>query len=345
MANKINIGNINIGSVKLGTADVSLYLGENKVYPLCTPHTPPTVATWVTYTSSDVQPYGTVCYGIKIDTVNIEYPTYDDIQLVFASTSDPSRLIVITYYTNDGEWHTQCFDNQGFVFDRLSHIDDNEILTEVFSDFDICNEYQYVEDEDCNMCEIPTEFQLYIIPPFEGKWLAIYSDSHTESAECDSSSAITQNEILGDNLVSVIIGNCVTSIGNGVFSSCSSLTSCTIGSGVTSIGQFAFDNCSGLTSITIPNSVTSIGVFAFQSCVSLTSVTIGSGVTSIGIYAFNYCTGLTSITVNAITPPTLGAYAFDYTNNCPIYVPAGSISAYQSAWSMYASRIQAIPNS
>ena len=324
MANKINIGDINISSVKLGTADVSLYLGENKVYPLCTPHTPPTGATWTTYTSSDVQPYDTVCYGIKIDTVNIEYPTYDDIQLVFASTSNPSRLIVITYYTNVGEWHTQCFDNQEFVFDRLSHIDDNEILTEVFSDFDICNEYQYVEDEDCNMCEIPTEFQLYIMPPFEGKWLAIYSDSHTESAECDSSSAITGGEIGFQDAVSVIIGNCVTSI-----------------------GVHAFGGCSGLTSITIPNSVTSIDAFAFQSCDSLTSVTIGSGVTSISIYAFNYCTGLTSITVNAITPPTLGAYAFDYTNDCPIYVPSGSVNAYKSTsgWSSYASRIQAIPNS
>ena len=42
---------------------------------------------------------------------------------------------------------------------------------------------------------------------------------------------------------------------------------------------------------------------------------------------------------------TENSNAFDNTNNCPIYVPAESVSAYQSApnWSTHASRIQAIP--
>lgn len=134
-------------------------------------------------------------------------------------------------------------------------------------------------------------------PTFEGKWLATYSDSHTSSAECDSSSAITQNEITLDNLVSVEIGDCVTSI-----------------------GDYAFVFCSSLTNITIPDIVTSIGEAAFFECA-----------------------GLTSITIEATTPPTIGAHAFDNTNNCPIYVPAASLSAYQSAWDEYdADRIQAI---
>ena len=242
------------------------------------------------------------------------------------------------------------------------------------------------------------------------KWLATYSDSHTESAECDSSSAITQNEINLSNLVSVEIGDCVTSIGynafydctgltsivipnsvtsiggsafsscsgltsidipdsvtrigswaftscsgltsveipnsvtviNGyTFSYCSSLTSCTIGSGVTSIGSGAFSSCSGLTSIDIPDSVTSIDYEAFRYCSSLTSCTIGSGVTGIGHEAFYNCSGLTSITVNATTPPTLGSSAFNYTNDCPIYVPCESVEVYKAAssWSDYANRI------
>lgn len=156
-------------------------------------------------------------------------------------------------------------------------------------------------------------------PSFNGKWLATYSDSHTESAQCDSSSAITESEINLENLVSVEIGNCVTSIGEMAFAGCTSL------------------------SIEIPDSVTSIGQYAFVWCVSLTSVTIGNSVTTIGDNAFGSCTSLTSITVNAVTPPTLGIGAFDDTNNCTIYVPAASLSAYQSAWSTYASRIQAIP--
>lgn len=38
---------------------------------------------------------------------------------------------------------------------------------------------------------------------------------------------------------------------------------------------------------------------------------------------------------------------FDENNNCPIYVPAGSVAAYKSAqgWRYYAARIQAIPSS
>lgn len=184
-------------------------------------------------------------------------------------------------------------------------------------------------------------------PTFSGKWLATYSDSSTASAECDSSSAITQNEITLTDLVSVEIGNCVTNIGQSTFQDCSSLTSIDIPNSVTSLGNGAFYSCGSLTSIDIPSGVTSIGDEAFTDCISLTSCTIGSSVTSIGDNAFMYCDGLTSLTVNATTPPTLGFFAFFSTNECPIYVPAGSVNAYKAAsgWSSYANRIEPIPNS
>lgn len=75
-----------------------------------------------------------------------------------------------------------------------------------------------------------------------------------------------------------------------------------------------------------------------------TTVLIGSGVTFIGANAFKRQHNLTSITIRATTPPTLDSTsAFQYTNDCPIYVPAESVTAYQTAtnWSAYASRIQA----
>ena len=129
------------------------------------------------------------------------------------------------------------------------------------------------------------------------------------------------------------IPNSVTSIGESAFSDCYGLTSVTIPNSVTSIGEYAFQVCSGLTSVTIPNSVTSIGDHAFSHCDGLTSVTIGNSVTSIGDEAFRGCSGLTSVTCLATTPPMMGSNVFYNVNRSqiPLYVPAGSVSAYKSA--------------
>ena len=157
------------------------------------------------------------------------------------------------------------------------------------------------------------------------------------------------------SLSNISIPNSVTSIGYGAFYGCTRLTSITIPNSVTTIESNAFYQ-TGLTSINISNSVTSIGDYAFYYCTNATSVTIGSGIRNIYDKAFSNCAQLASITITATTPPTLGygstgsgsgsGYSvFDNTNNCPIYVPSNSVSAYKSAeeWSIYSSRIQAIP--
>lgn len=125
----------------------------------------------------------------------------------------------------------------------------------------------------------------------------------------------------------------------GIFSSI------TIPNTVTKIGTQSFYQCTGFTSINIPDSVTSIGNNALSGCTDLTSITIGTGLTRIEFSAFDGCTSLQSVTINATTPPTLSSlYAFDNTNDCPIYVPAASVDAYKAAsqWSKLSSRIQAI---
>ena len=134
-------------------------------------------------------------------------------------------------------------------------------------------------------------------------------------------------------LISVTIGNSVTSIGNNAFRGCTGLTSIEIPNSVTSIGNSAFSGCSGLTSVTIGNSVTSIGEWGFYECTGLTSVTIGNSVTSIGDFAFSGCSGLTSVTNFANTPQEIDSSVFYNVDKstCVLYVPAGSISAYQSA--------------
>ena len=123
------------------------------------------------------------------------------------------------------------------------------------------------------------------------------------------------------------------------------ITTLSIPAGTTKINKDTFYKCTSLRTVTIPNSVTSIGEYAFEQCSGLRTVTIGNGVTSIGKAAFQNCSGLTSITVEATTPPTIGLMVFNFTNNCPIYVPAESIETYKGAtnWSDYADRIRAIP--
>ena len=121
-----------------------------------------------------------------------------------------------------------------------------------------------------------------------------------------------------------------------------SITSIDIPFGTLHIRDSAFNSYTSLASVTIPNSVTSIERAAFTLC-PLASVTIPNSVTSIGNYVFYFCTSLTSVTVLNPTPPTLGVGVFNNTaSNLVIYVPASSVSAYQTAWSDYSSKIQAI---
>ena len=136
-----------------------------------------------------------------------------------------------------------------------------------------------------------------------------------------------------------------TTIGEYAFNGCVNMIDVNIPNTITTIGGNAFSACSALETITIPNNVITISNNAYNTCSGLTSAIIGSGVTTIGANAFSACRNLTSITVLATTPPTLGdVNAFADTNNCPIYVPSASVTAYQTAtnWSNYASRINPI---
>ena len=111
------------------------------------------------------------------------------------------------------------------------------------------------------------------------------------------------------SLTSVSIPNSVTSIGHGAFYYCTALTSINIPNSVISIGNSIFEGCAALTSINIPNSVTSIGTSAFEDCTSLRSVNISNGVTTIYEYTFKGCTSLKSVNIpNSVT--TIGTNAF-----------------------------------
>ena len=157
----------------------------------------------------------------------------------------------------------------------------------------------------------------------------------------------------------------VSSIGDYVFYSCSSLTSvnfpaCTsIGSSAfafcfslksinfpvcTSIYNCAFQRCSSLTSVNFP-ACTFIGNSAFYYCLSLTRVSLPV-CTLIGGYAFQYCSKLTSIYLMASTVCSLAnSSAFSTTgitsSKGSIFVPTSLVASYKAAtnWTYFSNRI------
>ena len=172
----------------------------------------------------------------------------------------------------------------------------------------------------------------------------ITSSSEPYTVEVSGAESYIASVIIRETVTSVSLPDGLTSIGEGVFYSCSALTSVIIPNSVTSIGSVAFSNCNSLTSITIPNRVTSIGYVAFQYCYALSSIVVESGnstydsrencnaiietatntliagckntvipnsVTSIGGEAFAGCDALTSVTIpNSVT--SIGEWAFAY---------------------------------
>ncbi len=79
---------------------------------------------------------------------------------------------------------------------------------------------------------------------------------------------------------------------------------------VTTIDDEAFYDCWLLTTVSIPNSVTSLGEYAFAYCDSLATVTVPDSVTSLGDNAFTYCDGLTNVTIGSGVTG-IGADAFE----------------------------------
>jgi hypothetical protein len=104
----------------------------------------------------------------------------------------------------------------------------------------------------------------------------------------------------------------------------------TVPNGVTSIGNGAFDFCISLTNVTISGSVTNIGSWAFFNCTNLTSFTIPKRVTSIGEGVFWYCTSLAAITVDALNPAysSVDGVLFDKSQATLIQCPGGRAGSY-----------------
>lgn len=142
------------------------------------------------------------------------------------------------------------------------------------------------------------------------------------------------------------------SIGPHICNRCSSLVKVRLPEGMKAIGSLDsgasnyYSSFSGapLTEFNIPSTVEVIANIC-QDCTNLTSMTFPASVNTIKTASFSGCTSLATIHMLGDTPPTLSSNCF---TNCPItavYVPASSVSDYQSHsdWSRFSSVIQAEP--
>lgn len=123
-------------------------------------------------------------------------------------------------------------------------------------------------------------------------------------------------------ITTVTIPNSVIEIRTSAFGDCSALKSAYFdpNSQLTSIGNGAFEGCLTLSGIEIPDSVTSIGDRAFKGCPLNAGVKIGNGVTSIGDEAFYDC-DFTNIEIpDGVT--TIGERAFMFSSLKKITIPA-----------------------
>ena len=135
------------------------------------------------------------------------------------------------------------------------------------------------------------------------------------------------------NLSSVTLPSSLTTIGSCAFSGCMKLTSVNVPSSVKSIGSEAFSGCSSLTSMALPRDVTSIEDHLFSHCTALTSIIIPSSVKRIGEYAFYSCSSLTSVTI-PLSVTNLGNYAFsDCSNLTSVTIPSSMTSIGHDAFS------------
>ena len=140
-------------------------------------------------------------------------------------------------------------------------------------------------------------------------------------------------------LESVIFENGIEAFtGQGVCLRCTALNNVVLPNTLKDTGYATFSYATALKTIELPQSLETIGNRSFQNS-GLTTITIPSGVTNIIDRAFYGCASLTEMKIEATTPPTLAETDSISSATTTIYIPAGTLSAYQSAsnWSSFAS--------
>lgn len=112
-----------------------------------------------------------------------------------------------------------------------------------------------------------------------------------------------------DQIVTVVIGEGITSVGNNAFYGCWKLEEVSLPNSLEAVYPYAFYGCKSLKSVTLSDNVVMVGNYAFYLCESMETLDLGERVGMLGECAFDMCRSLTDITFPA-SVSTISSYAF-----------------------------------
>ena len=119
----------------------------------------------------------------------------------------------------------------------------------------------------------------------------------------ESVTTVNEGAFMGSGLKTVIFGAKVLSMSKYMFKDCKQLTSVTIVSyndrKITSLSEGAFMGCTSLTGLTLPANLTAINKSCFEGCTSLTELALPDTISTVGEAAFKDCASLKSMDFSA----------------------------------------------
>ena len=119
----------------------------------------------------------------------------------------------------------------------------------------------------------------------------------------ESVTTVNEGAFMGSGLKTAIFGAKVLSMSKYMFKDCKQLTSVTIVSyndrKITSLSEGAFMGCTSLTGLTLPASLTTINKSCFEGCTSLIELALPDTISTVGEAAFKDCASLKSMDFSA----------------------------------------------
>lgn len=211
------------------------------------------------------------CSGLEYLVVDEDNPVYDsreNCNAVFKTAND--SLVLVCKNTVLPSTITEIPDSAFMNHSELTNIEIPASVTRIGKDaFRGCTNLTSITIPAATT-EID-ERAFYNCPGLES---IIVEEGNTVYDSRDNCNALieTATNTLIAGCPNTIIPNTVTTIGQGAFFACSTMTTIDIPEGVECIMGSAFSDCSALTSVTIPASVKTIGDMAFYGCWALSMV-------------------------------------------------------------------------